>query len=139
MATQNPALPVGAYVQYNPANDSPRSQAPSVIEQTIGIVRQSFTQQGEPYYMVVWNPGDKRPRVGTYHADQLNVLSKTQAQTVLQQLSAGTYQPTSSQQQSTSYTQPNLPTEALPPGLQGIGNFSPGPANTSPTLTETGT
>lgn len=137
MATQNPLLPIGSYVQLNPSVDSPRAMAPSGEEQTIGIVRQAFTVGGQPYYQVVWNPGDKRPKVGMYHANELTCLSQSQAQDILNQLAAGTYKP-SLPQQGSAYQQPNIPNQALPPALQG-GSFAPGPADENqPTILPTG-
>lgn len=112
-----PSLTPGTYVQLNPTSDSPRAQPPSAIEQTIGVVRQSFFQQGEPYYQVVWNPGDARPKIGMYHESELTVLTQQQSQDILNQLAAGTYTPNTAPQGST-YQPAALPTSAIPPQLQ---------------------
>ena len=118
MAT-NTAMPVGQYVQYNPSPDNPRASAPSTVEQTYGIVRQAFTQQGRPYYQVVWDPAGMAPKVGTYHENELAAITPAQAQTIMQQIQAGTYQPNLPAQGSTY--QDNIPQIALPPIVQGLG------------------
>lgn len=123
MATQNPMIQDGSYVQLNPSSDSPRAAAPSSIEQTIGVVRGSYTQAGEPYYQVVWNPGSDRPKVATYHASELTVLSQQQAQQIMQQISAGTYQPNTQQQGSTYQPRP-LPSQ-VSPQTQNPGQYTP--------------
>lgn len=120
MAATNQPLQVGQYVQYSAASDSPRSNKPSGEEETIGIVRQVIRQGDQSYYQVVWNPGDRRPKVGMYHQDQLVPVTQQQANDILNQLAAGTYRP-QDQTPGTSYQQPALPEAALPPGLQGSG------------------
>lgn len=115
-----PALSVGSYVQYNAANDNPNSAPPSSQEGTVGLIRQAFFQQGEPYYQVVWNPGDARPKTAIYHEDQLCSITSKQAQDIMQQIAAGVYTP-SAQTPGSGYQQPTIPTSALPPGLQNTG------------------
>jgi len=124
MATQNPLLPNGQWVQYNPATDSPLSPKASLPEQTIGIVRQSFTQGDGPYYQVVWNPGSMYPKTALYHASQLTALDQSQANNILQQLAAGTYQPPTAAQPGASYQQPNIPGPAAPPSQQPTGQYT---------------
>lgn len=122
MATQ-PTLGPGAYVQLNPSNDSPRAALPSAPEKTIGVVKQAITAQGEQYFLVVWNPGDKFPRTGTYHADQLTAVSQQDAQTILQQMASGTYTPNIPKAAS-NFIEPSPPAQALPqtqqPGLETL-------------------
>jgi hypothetical protein len=115
-----PALQVGTYVQYNAANDNPQSSPPSSQEGTVGIIRQAFFQQGEPYYQVVWNPGDAFPKSAIYHEDQLCSVTQQQAQSIMQQIAAGVYTP-SAQTPGSGYQQPTIPNQALPPGLQSTG------------------
>lgn len=129
MATQNPTLPLGQYVQYNASMDDPNANPPSGPEQTIGKIRQIDQRIDGPYYQVVWNPGDLHPRVAWYHASQLNAINQQDAQQILQQLSTGTYQPPQ-QQQGSQYQQATLPVTALPPQLQGTGNYSATTPNT---------
>lgn len=136
MATQNPLMAPGTYVQYTAATDSPLSQAPSVDENTIGIVRQAFTQGDGPYYQVVWNPGDTTPKSGLYHQSQLTQLNQQQATQILNQLAAGTFTP-QTQTPGSQYQQPAIPAQALPPSIQGIGGtITPTPGST-PGLTQT--
>lgn len=115
-----PALAVGSYVQYNAANDNPQSAPPSSDEGTVGIIRQAYFQQGEPYYQVVWNPGDARPKSAVYHEDQLCSITQQQAQAIMQQIASGVFTP-SAQTPGSAYEQPTIPTSALPPGLQNTG------------------
>jgi hypothetical protein len=138
VATQTPTLAVGSYVQYNSAFDNPEGPVPSTTEQTIGLIRQTFSQGDGQYYQVVWNPGDARPKIGLYHQDQLTALNQQQANQILQQLAAGTYQPTQ-QTQGSQYTPASLPTSAIPPALQGLGTFAPTTEtdNSPPSVTET--
>lgn len=136
MVTQNPLLPPGQYVQYNATVQDPRAQGPSPDEQGIGQVRQSFTRGDGPYYQVVWNPGNMRPKSALYHGDQLTPLTPQQAQQLVQSLQAG--QPANTGVPGSNFQQPDLSQQALPPQLQGNGSFSAGPPNPSnPTLTET--
>lgn len=136
MATQNQQMAPGSFVQYNAAQDSPLSQGPSVAEQTIGIVRQSFTQGDGTYYQVVWNPGELTPRSGLYHENQLCQLTQQQANQMLNQLAAGTFTP-ESQKPGSQYQQPAVPTLALPPQVQGTGTYTPSDDANSPSLTQT--
>lgn len=115
-----PALAIGSYVQYNAANDNPQSAPPSSDEGTVGLIRQSFFQEGEPYYQVVWNPGDAFPKSAIYHEDQLCGITQQQASDIMQQIAAGTFTP-SAQTPGSAYQQPTIPTSALPPGLQSTG------------------
>lgn len=131
MATPSDTAPTnpmtqGGYVQYNPTVQSPLSPPPSAAEETIGIVRQLFSAQGEQYAQVVWNPGSARPETGLYHANQLCPISQKQAVDLTNQMNAGTYQP-SLGTPSSNYEQPTVPALALPPALQG--------AQVTPTLT----
>lgn len=138
MPTQAPSqpIPLGQFVQYNAAFDPPNAPAPSGPESTVGIVRQMYQASGGPFYQVVWNPGDAHPRVGWYHQQQLTSITQQQYSTALQQLQAGTYTPNPTTK-SSQYMQPALPTSAVPPALQGLGNFAPGPASqTNPTLNQ---
>lgn len=109
MATQNPLMPPGQWVQYNVTTQAPGAPLPSIAERTIGIVRSAYTAPGGPYYQVVWNPGDSKPKTGLYTANQLNALTQKQANSILAQLSAGTYQVpdnTSEQAQASTDFQP---------------------------------
>jgi hypothetical protein len=99
---------------------------PDAAEQTIGIVRQFFTAQGDQYAQVVWNPGSSTPETGLYKVDQLCGITQQQAVDLTNQMNAGTYSPPSGTP-SSNYTQPAVPALALPPALQG--------AQVTPTLT----
>lgn len=124
--TPSTPMQVGGYVQYDPTSDSPLANPPSAAEQTIGIVRQLFSAQGEQYAQVVWNPGSATPKTALYHAKQLTPISQQQAVDLTNQMNEGTYQPDLGAQ-SSNYEQPTVPALALPPGLQG--------AQVTPTLT----
>lgn len=124
MATQNPLLPVGQWVQYNVSVQSPRAELPSVAEQTIGSIRQAFTAQGKTFYQVVWNPGDANPETGLYTDDQLCALTQQQATAIRQQIACGTYQPNMSGTPGADYQQPNIPVQAAPPQDQPTGEYS---------------
>lgn len=120
MTSTAPTTPMqtGAYVQYNPTTQNPLSPPPSAAEETIGIVRQLFTAQGQQYAQVVWNPGSQTPETGLYTCDQLCPISQQQAADLVNQMNCGDYTPPSGQLGS-NYTQPSVPTLALPPALQG--------------------
>lgn len=117
MATQNPLYMPGQYVQYNVTTQAPNAPMPSPAEQTIGMVRSAFTAPDGPYYQVIWNPGGLHPKTGLYSAAQLTALTQQEANSIIQQLAAGTYTPPS-QIPSTNYQQPNIPAQAAPPGQQ---------------------
>jgi len=128
-------LPVGQWVQYNVGPQDPRAPLPSLAEQTIGIIRSSYTSQGKPYYNVVWNPGEAYPKSALYTEEQLCALDPQAANEIKNQLAAGTYTPSLSGSPGSQYVQPDIPTLALPPQLQG-GSFAPGaPDQDNPTLT----
>lgn len=111
-------MQTGSWVQYNPTTQSPLSPGPDAAEQTIGIVRQLFTAQGTQYAQVVWNPGSQTPETALYTCDQLTPISQQQAVDITNQMNAGTYTPDLGTP-SSNYQQPTVPTQALPPGLQG--------------------
>lgn len=113
-----PQLATGSFVQYNATTQSPEAPGPSAGEQTLGIIRQFFTAQGQQYAQVVWNPGSTTPETGLYTADQLCAITQQQAADITNQMNAGTYQPPSGTPGS-NYQQPDVPALALPPGLQG--------------------
>lgn len=119
-------MTVGGYVQYNATTQNPQSPPPAAAEETIGIVRQLFTAQGKQFAQVVWNPGSARPETGLYTVDQLCAISQKQAQDLVNQMNEGTYKPPS-QQVGSNFQEPDIPTLALPPVLQG--------AEVTPTLT----
>lgn len=106
MATA-PPLAVGGWVQINPATDSPRAGKPAPQEQTIGTIKGMFTQEGDQYYQVVWNPGDANPKTGIYKAEQLTSLDPQTANGIRQQLAQGNYVP-NTPQSSTNYQSPTL-------------------------------
>lgn len=120
MATQNPSLPVGQWVQYNVTTQSPRADLPTTAEQGIGQIRQSFTKGDGTYYQVVWNSGAANPTSGLYHENQLCALDAQTASTIRGQIAAGTYQPNLSTPGS-NYQQPNIPLPAAPPSNQQSG------------------
>lgn len=135
MATQNPLMPPGQYVQYDATTQDPRAQKPAPEEQGLGIIRQSFTRSDGPYYQVIWNAGDLKPKSGLYHGTQLKALSQQQAQELLQNQQAG--QGADVGIPGSNYQQPTLPTIAVPPELQGSGTFKAGPPDEqNPSLTE---
>ena len=123
MATQNPALPIGQWVQYNSTVDNPRTSTVSPQEKTIGIIRNSFTQGDGQYYQVVWNPGEQLPRSALYHASELTPLSQQSAMQIIGQMNAGTYQPPD-QVAGSNYQQPNVPIQAAPPANQQPGLYT---------------
>jgi hypothetical protein len=118
--SSTPSLATGSYVQYNAATQSPLAPGPSAAEQTLGIIRQFFTAQGQQYAQVVWNPGSQFPNTGLYTTDQLCGITQQQAADITNQMNAGTYQPSTTTPGS-DYQQPAIPTLALPPGNQGEG------------------
>lgn len=120
MATQNPSLPIGQWVQYNITTQSPRSKLPAGPEQGIGLIRGAYTKSDGCYYQVVWNPGSQNPVSGLYHEDQLCALDQQQASDIRSQIAQGTYTPDTSQA-STNYQQPNIPIQAAPPSQQQPG------------------
>lgn len=111
-------MTVGGYVQYNPTTQDPRAPGPDNAEQTIGIVRQLFTAQGKKFAQVVWNPGSQYPETALYTEDQLCPISQQQAVDLVNAMNSGTYEPPSGALGS-NFTQPSVPTLALPPALQG--------------------
>lgn len=115
-----PPLSTGTFVQLNPSKDSPRAQAPSGPEQTIGVIRNVYNQEGQQYFQVVWNPGDQYPKLGNYTASQLTPLTQQEANQILTQLQQGTYKP-KLPEQSSQYVAPPITTPALPPSLQPYG------------------
>jgi len=123
MATQNPLLPPGQWVQYNVAVQDPQAPLPSPSEQTIGAVRQAFTLADGPYYQVVWNPGSSSPKTGLYKANQLCPLTQDQANKIIDQLAAGTFQPNLDKAGS-QFQQPNVPIQAAPPSQQQQGMYT---------------
>jgi hypothetical protein len=126
-STNDTSLPAtGSWVQYNVTTQSPLSGMPTSAEQTIGLVRSVFTSQGNQFAQVVWNPGSQNPQTGLYTAEQLCQLNQQQANDIRNQMSAGTFQP-SSGTPSSNYQQPSVPTLALPSTLQE--------ENVTPTLT----
>lgn len=134
-SSTNTNLPNGQWVSYNPSFDSPLAKAASGAEQGIGIVRQSMNAQDGQYYQVVWNPGDNNPRSAWYHANQLTCLTQAEAQSIAQEMANG--QTPSLPTQSSQYQQPTVPTQALPPSIQGLGPFQPAPPGTDPTASLT--
>lgn len=106
MATA-PPLAVGGWVQLNPSTDSPRANKPSATEQTIGTIKGVFTQEGDQYYQVVWNPGDANPKTGIYRAEQLTSLDQQTANGIRQQLAQGNYQ-ANLPQPGSNYQSPTL-------------------------------
>ena len=120
MATQNPALPPGQWVQYNVTTQNPRAALPTKEEQGIGQVRQSFSKTDGQYYQVVWNPGDARPKSALYHEDQLCPLDQKQAQSLITDMNQGQYTPPGGEPGS-AFQQPNVPIQAAPPSQQQPG------------------
>lgn len=113
-----PSLATGTWVQYNVSTQSPLAALPTTAEQTIGIIRQAFTAQGKQFFQVVWNPGNMFPETGLYTADELCALTQQEAQQITAQMNAGSYQLPQGGAGS-NYQQPDVPSLALPPGLQG--------------------
>lgn len=119
MATSSSPMVQGGYVQYNPTTQSPLSPAPTAAEETVGLVRQLFSAQGKQYAQVVWNPGSRFPETGLYTEDELCPLSQKEAVDITNQMNAGTYEPPDNAL-SSNFTQPSVPSLALPPALQGV-------------------
>jgi len=120
MATQNPLLPIGQWVQYNVSTQNPRAKLPTSDESGIGQVRQSFTKADGTYYQIVWNPGAQNPVSGLYHQDQLCALDQQQASDIRSQIAQGTYTPNQGTP-GQDYQQPNIPVQAAPPSMQQPG------------------
>ena len=120
MTDTAPSTPmaVGTYVQYNPTTQDPLAPAPTAGENTIGIVRQLFSAQGQQFAQVVWNPGNIRPETGLYKCDQLTPMSQKEAVDAVNAMNEGTYEPPQGQLGS-NYQQPSVPALALPAVLQG--------------------
>ena len=100
---QQPTLAPGVQVQINPSTDSARAGKPSPEEQGIGIIKQVFTAQGDQMYLVVWNPGDKTPKTGTYRAEQLTPLSQQQATNLTNQMNTDTNAPATPNASTNTY------------------------------------
>lgn len=115
MATQNPLLPPGQWVQYNIAVQSPRAATPSAQERTVGVIRQAYNAFDGPYYQVVWNPGSAKPETGMYHVNELTAVTPQQAQQILQQ------PPEQAGTPGTQYPQRNIPVQAAPAFYQQQG------------------
>jgi hypothetical protein len=120
MATQNPALPPGQWVQYNVTTQNPRAAIPSPEEQGIGRIRQSFSRGDGQYYQVVWNPGSVNPKSALYHQDQLCALTQQEATQIIGNMNSGDYTPNEGVPGS-NYQQPNVPVQAAPPSQQRPG------------------
>lgn len=132
MATQNPALPPGQWVQYNVTTQNPRAKLPTSEEQTVGMIRQSFSKSDGRYYQVVWNPRSDRPKSGLYHESELCPLSQQDAATIAQ---SGQGLDLSSA--GSKFQAPAIPTVALPSQLQGTGQYTSGPpSEDNPSLQE---
>ena len=114
-------LPVGQWVQYNVGAQDPKAPLPDIAEQTIGIVRQAFTSEGQQYYQVVWNPGELRPKSALYLENQLCAVDQQTAQKITGQLASGTFTPSIQGTPGSQYQQPAVPTIALPPSSQQPG------------------
>ena len=123
MATQNPLMPPGQWVQYNADTQNPRAPGPSPEERTVGQVRQSFTRSDGPYYQVVWNPGDMKPKSALYHGDQLKAITQQQAVDMVNQMNAsGEFPP--QEKPGSAFQQPNIPQQAAPPSDQPPGEYT---------------
>ena len=120
MATQNPLMPPGQWVQYNATTQDPRAAGPSPDEQTVGVIKQSFTRGDGPYYQVVWNPGSMTPKSALYHQDQLSAISQQQATQMVNTMNATGQFPTQGTPGS-NFQQPNVPSQAAPPANQPAG------------------
>jgi hypothetical protein len=118
MATQNPALPPGQYVQYNATVQDPRAGPPTPEEQGLGQIRQSFSRSDGQYYQVVWNPGSMKPKSALYHEQQLCPLTQKQAQDVINGMASGD---TATGIPGSNFQQPNVPRQAAPPSQQTPG------------------
>ena len=102
-------LPVGQWVQYDVTQQDPRAPKPTVEEQTIGVVKQSFMAEGQPYYQVVWNPGGMYPKTALYREKQLKAVDrKTKSVSPLGE-------------PGSNFQQPNIPIQAAPPSYQPLG------------------
>jgi len=123
MATQNPLLPPGQWVQYDVTTQSPNAPLPSASEQTIGMVRQAFTQGDGPYYQVVWNPGGRNPKTGLYHQNQICPIDQQTANNIMEQMASGSYRPAQGIP-GQNYKQPNVPIQAAPPSQQPLGMYT---------------
>jgi hypothetical protein len=121
MSNGSPTPTVGSWVQYNVTTQSPLSALPTAAENTIGLVRQAFTAQGKQFLQVVWNPGAMLPQTGLYTSDQLCPITQQQAANIQAEMNAGTYDPSKPQgTPGSNYQQPEVPSGALPPGLQNV-------------------
>jgi len=123
MATQNPLLPPGQWVQYNVTTQNPRVPLPSPEEKTVGVIKQAFTRGDGAYYQVLWNPGDMKPKSALYHEDQLCAITQQQATDMVNEMNASGQFP----QQGTpgsNYQQPDIPIQAAPPGNQQTGMYT---------------
>jgi hypothetical protein len=123
MATQNPLLPPGQWVQYNAATQDPRAAAPSGDEKTVGIIKQAFTRSDGPYYQVLWNPGGMTPKSALYHGDQLCAISQQQATEIVNNMNA-TGQFPSQDKPGSAFQEPNVPIQAVPPSQQQTGQYT---------------
>jgi hypothetical protein len=93
MATQNPLFPTGQWVQLASVQDAGmnRKTVPTWQEQTVGIVRGSFSGPDGPYYQVVWSPGNNHPQTGLYKAVQLCAIDPKTAAGIASQMASGNY------------------------------------------------
>lgn len=91
MATQNPLLQPGQWVQLAPVPTTWNRPLPTKQEQTIGQVRQAFTTSDGTMYQVVWNPGSAKPQTALYHASQVCAIDQQQTQNVANSMASGTY------------------------------------------------
>jgi hypothetical protein len=110
----------GQWVQYNVAAQSPRSALPTAAEKSIGLVRQSFSAFGGPFYQVVWNPGSAKPETGLYTDRELCALTQQEATARQQQLATGE-DISSSDTPGSQYPQRNIPVQAAPAFYQQTG------------------
>jgi hypothetical protein len=98
MATQNPLLSPGTWVQLNPnavagyiGGASKFLPLASIPEQTVGRVRQAFNGMNGPYYLIVWQPGNRTPKVGLYQGAQLCAITQQKVNEIQQQITQGQY------------------------------------------------